>query len=248
MKKKHAVILFGPPGSGKTSVVRSLSINRGVAIIETGNLLEREVRLGTPVGQQIKLGKAAGNLVSTNVVKDIVLAELKRVEREVVLFDGFPRHLEQVEVFFQLLQRLRLKLCSVLVLTLYLKTATQRIAGRRFCSGCGALYNLHTNPPKVARRCDSCGRQLLRRPDDRSEIVRRRFGTYRRETVPVIEFFKRKHAGLYWEESAAAPISEVGSRLSERLESCLRRNGKAQRIATKERSKLISGKSKKLRQ
>lgn len=184
----------------------------------------------------------------TDVVKDIVLVELKRVEGDVVLFDGFPRHLEQVEVFFQLLRRHRLKLCSVLVLTLDLKTATQRIAGRRFCSGCGALYNLHTNPPKVARKCNSCRRQLLRRPDDRSGIVRRRFGTYRRETVPVIEFFKRAHAGLYWEESAAAPISEVGSRLSGRLESCLRRNGKAQRIETKESSKLIAGKSKKLKQ
>ena len=248
MKKKYAGILFGPPGSGKTSVVRSLTINRRVAIIETGNLLEREVQLGTPVGRQIKLDKAAGNLVPTDVVKAIVLAELKRVEGDVVLFDGFPRHLEQVEVFFQLLRRHRLKLCSVLVLTLDLKTATQRIAGRRFCSGCGALYNLYSNPPKVARKCDSCRRQLLRRPDDRSEIVRRRFGTYRRETVPVIEFFKREHAGLYWEESAAAPISEVGSRLSERLESCLKRHGKAQRIATKERSKLISGNSKKLKQ
>lgn len=223
MKKKSAVILFGPPGSGKTSVVRSLTINRRVSIIETGNLLEREVRLGTSAGQQIKLDKAAGNLVSTDVVIDIVVAELKEVQGEVVLFDGFPRHLEQVEVFFQLLKRHRLKLCSVLVLTLDLKTAAQRIAGRRFCSGCGALYNLHTNPPKVARKCDSCKRQLLRRPDDRPEIVRRRFGTYRRETVPVIEFFKRKHAGLYWEASAAAPISEVGSRLSKQLERCVER-------------------------
>lgn len=218
MKKKCAAILFGPPGSGKTSVVRSLTINRHIAVIETGNLLEREVRLGTPVGRQIKLDKAAGNLVSTNVVKAIVLAELKRVQGEVVLFDGFPRHLEQVEVFFQLLKRHRLELCSVLVLTLDLKTATRRIAGRRFCPGCGALYNLHTNPPKLARKCDSCGRQLLRRPDDRPEIVRRRFGTYRRETIPVTEFFKREHPDLYWEELATAPISAVGSRLSKRLD------------------------------
>ncbi len=229
MKKKYAGILFGPPGSGKTSVVRSLTINRRVAIIETGNLLEREVQLGTPVGRQIKLDKAAGNLVPTDVVKAIVLAELKRVEGDVVLFDGFPRHLEQVEVFFQLLRRHRLKLCSVLVLTLDLKTATQRIAGRRFCSGCGALYNLYTNPPKVARKCNSCRRQLLRRPDDRQEIVRRRFGTYRRETIPVIEFFKREHPDLYSEELAAAPISDVGNRFSKRLASCLRRISTAQR-------------------
>jgi adenylate kinase len=217
MKTKCAVILFGPPGSGKTTEVRSLNVNRHIAVIETGNLLEREVRLGTPVGQRIKLDKAAGNLVPTDMVKDVVLAELKRVEGEVVLFDGFPRHLEQVAVFFQLLKLRRLKLCSVLVLTLNLQIAIQRIAGRRLCPGCGTLYNLHTNPPKFASKCDICGRKLRQRPDDRPEIVRHRFRTYQRETVPVIEFLKCKHAGLFCEESAAAPIGEVGSRLSERL-------------------------------
>lgn len=228
MKTKYAVILFGPPGSGKTSVVRSLTLNRRVAIIETGNLLAREVRAGTRIGRQIKQDKAAGKLVPTDVVKDVVRAELKRVAGEVILFDGFPRHLEQVQVFLQLLKRHHLKLGLVLVLNLDLRTATQRIAGRRFCPGCGALYNLHTDPPKVARKCDSCGRQLLRRPDDRAEIVRRRFGTYRRETVPVIEFFKLKHPGLCLEEPSGAPSSEVGSRLSKRLEK-LPPHGKSQR-------------------
>jgi adenylate kinase len=225
MKKQHAVILFGPPGSGKTSMVRSLTIRRPMAIIETGNLLEREVRLGTPVGQQIRRDKAAGNLVSTDVVKDIVLVELKRVQGEIVLFDGFPRHLEQVEVFFQLLVRHDLNLCSVLALTLDLQIAIQRIAGRRFCSGCGALYNLHTRPPQLAAKCDACGRKLIRRSDDRPSVVRRRFDTYRRETVPVIEFFKRKHADLCWEEAAAALLSEVGHRLSKQLERCIECKG-----------------------
>lgn len=232
MKKQHAVILFGPPGSGKTSVVRSLTIDRPIAIIETGNLLEREVRLGTPVGQQIRRDKAAGNLVSTDVVKDIVLVELKRVQGEIVLFDGFPRHLEQVEVFFQLLVRHDLNLCSVLALTLDLQIAIQRIAGRRFCSGCGALYNLHTRPPQLAAKCDACGRKLIRRSDDRPSVVRRRFDTYRRETVPVIEFFKRKHADLCWEESAAAPLSEVGHRLSKQLERCIECKGIARATRT----------------
>jgi len=218
VKTECAVILFGPPGSGKTTVVRSLTSHRRVAVIETGNLLEQEVRRGTDLGRQIDAYKAAGNLVPTNIVKDVVLGGLERVRGESVLFDGFPRHSEQVEVFFQLLQSHQLALCAVLVLTLNFETAVQRLAGRRLCPGCGALYNLHMNPPRSPGKCDECGRELIQRRDDRPEIVRHRFDNYQLETVPVIEFFKREHPDLCLEESAAAPMHEIGNRVRERLE------------------------------
>src|SRR6188508_2470212 len=118
MRTKCAVILFGPPGSGKTTVVRSMTGHKLIAVIETGTLLERQVQLGTDLGQQIKSYKAAGNLVPTNIVSDVLLAELEQIEGESVLFDGFPRHSEQVQVFFQLLRKHRIDLCAVLVLIL----------------------------------------------------------------------------------------------------------------------------------
>lgn len=220
MKTKHVVILFGPPGSGKTTVVRALPAKRQLTVIETGNLLEREIQLGTPIGRKIKRDKAAGKLMPTRIVRDVIQVALEKVQGEVILFDGFPRHLAQVEVFFQLLEPRHWKLCSVLALTLDLSIAIQRIAGRRFCPGCGALYNLHTQPPQTARKCDACGRQLRRRPDDRPEVVRRRFATYQRETVPVIEYFQRQHAALCWEESAAQPLEAIARRLSRRLAKC----------------------------
>ena len=216
-KTKCAAILFGPRGSGKTTVVRSMTSHHRMAVIETGNLLERQVQLGTDLGQQIKFYKAAGNLVPTNIVSDILLAELGRMEDESVLFDGFPRHFEQVEVFFRLLRKHGIELCAVLILTLDYQTAVQRLAGRRVCPACGSLYNLHSNPPRSAGKCDRCGRELIQRPDDREEIVRHRFETFERETLPVIKFFTREHQGLIMEESATAPMNEIGNRLIERL-------------------------------
>lgn len=218
MRTKCAAILFGPPGSGKTTVVRSITSHQQMAIIETGNLLERQVQLGTDLGQQIGLFKAAGNLVPTNIVSEVLMAEVERIEGWCVLFDGFPRHLEQVEVFFRLLRTHGIELCAVLVLTLDYPTAVQRLAGRRVCPGCGSLYNLHSNPPRFAGKCDRCGNELIQRLDDREQIVRHRFATYQRETMPVIEFFKREHPSSILEESATAPMNEIGNRLIHRLE------------------------------
>lgn len=226
MRRKCAGILFGPPGSGKTTVVRALTSHRFMDVIETGNLLEQEVRLGTDLGRQIDSYKSAGNLVPTSIVKDVVLGALERVRGESVLFDGFPRHSEQVEVFCQLLQVHQLELCVVLILTLDVETAIQRLAGRRLCPGCGALYNLHTKPPRSAGQCDGCGRELIQRKDDRPEIVRHRFDTYQLETVPVIEFFKREFPGICLDESAAAPMHETGNCARERLEHFMRQRRK----------------------
>jgi len=233
MKTECAVILFGPPGSGKTTVVRTLTSRRPLAVIETGNLLEQEVRQGSDLGRQIDSYKAAGNLVPTSIVKAVVLGGLERVRGESVLFDGFPRHSEQVEVFFQLLAAYQLELGAVLVLTLEVEIAIQRLAGRRLCPGCGRLYNLHTNPPRSAGQCDACGRELSQRKDDRPAIVRHRFDTYHRETVPVIEFFKRAHPGLCLEESAAAPAQEIENRIGERLDRILGQRGKSMTSAAR---------------
>lgn len=198
-----------------------MSSHQQIAVLETGNLLERQVQLGTDLGQQIELYKAAGNLVPTSIVSEVLLAELERIQGEFVLFDGFPRHSEQVEVFFRLLTKHGIEFCAALILTLDYQTAVQRLAGRRVCPACRVLYNLDANPPRSAGKCDRCGNELIQRPDDREEIIRHRFDTYQRETLPVIEFFKHEHPSLCLEESATAPMNEIGSRLIERLEKVL---------------------------
>jgi adenylate kinase len=224
MNERCAVLLVGPAGSGKTTLARALStsgVGSGtemkIGVIETGNLLEAEIRRATPVGARIKPYKAAGELVPSQLVEEVISAELDRIQGCLVLFDGFPRSLDQVEVQSRVLKRHNRELCAVIVLVLELEVSIRRLSGRRICSNCGSLYNIYSNPPKQEGVCDRCGSQLIQRGDDREELIRHRFATYQRETVPVINYFKRECPQIVCEIPADAQPAEVLDQVRLRL-------------------------------
>ena len=216
-EKKCAAVLLGPPGSGKTTLARALAARSPISVLETGNLLGKEVRLDTQMGRQIKPYTVAGELVPLDLVKQVLSSELEKAKGNLVLFDGFPRSVEQLELFFQLLENHNLALCAVIILTLDAQAATNRLSGRRICSQCGTVYNVHTDPSKQPELCDRCAGKLTQRPDDRADVVTERFKIYERDTLPVIEFFKDKFGRLSWEESATEPPDQVLDRVWKRL-------------------------------
>lgn len=216
--ERAAVVLMGSPGSGKTTLARALAERTPISIIEVGNLLKREVQRGTKIGKAIKPFTSTGNLAPLEHVMEIFSTALQKAPEDIVLFDGIPRSTGQIIPFLKLLAEQGLDLRAVIVLTLDLKTALDRLAGRRICNKCGALYNVTERSAKQEKICERCGGELIQREDDREEIIRERFERFEHETLPVIEFFKKEFGELTWEQSATAPEKQRIERVWHRLE------------------------------
>ena len=84
---------------------------------------------------------------------------------------------------------------------------TNRLTGRWVCTGCGEIYNTYSRAPKVKAVCDICGWTLFHRSDDREELVRERFRTYKEETYPLVEYYKQ--IGIYHQVDGMRPIEQV---------------------------------------
>lgn len=185
------VILLGPPGVGKGTQGARLADELGWVRIATGDLLRGARREGTELGRKARDYMDRGELVPDDLILDLVEATVAGLDEETgIVFDGFPRTIPQAEGLDDLLPRYDRGVDRVVVLDADDEVLVKRIAGRRSCSECDAVYNVYFDPPETEGACDRCGGELRHRKDDTAETVRRRLEVYREQTRPLIRYYR----------------------------------------------------------
>ncbi|MDO9320129.1 MAG: adenylate kinase [Pseudomonas sp.] len=180
------VILLGAPGAGKGTQARFITEKFGIPQISTGDMLRAAVKAGSPLGLKVKGVMDSGGLVSDEIIIDLIKERITQADcAQGFLFDGFPRTIPQADA----LQEAGVSIDNVLEIAVDDEEIVSRIAGRRVHPASGRVYHTEHNPPKVAGVDDESGEELIQRPDDSEEVVRKRLALYHEQTKPLVAFY-----------------------------------------------------------
>lgn len=215
------VLLLGAPGVGKGTQAQLLMAAFGIPQISTGDILRSNIAQGTALGLSAKSLVDAGQLVSDDLVVEMVKNRLSAsdVERGYIL-DGFPRTLNQAEALDIFLAGEKLVNDTLPVVAISINVGydelLHRITGRRTCPVCKSIYNVYSNPPRVAGKCDIEGADLVQRPDDTEAVFTERMKTFTAQTAPVIEHYRNQ--GRFQEVNGDQSVDDVTAAIRQALE------------------------------
>ena len=180
------IILLGPPGCGKGTQAKSLKEKYNIPQISTGDILRAAVRDKTPLGVKAKEYMDRGDLVPDELVVQIVEDRLKNPDcNSGFILDGFPRTVAQAEA----LEKAGVDIDAAVSIVVEDEEIMKRLAGRRTCRNCSAMYHVEFDPPRKEGVCDKCGGELYQRDDDREETIKNRLNVYRAQTEPLIQWY-----------------------------------------------------------
>jgi adenylate kinase len=203
---RKIVILLGNPGAGKGTQAKEIVRSLRIPQISTGDMLREAMARQNGLGQEARRRMDAGELVSDTTVNSIVAERIVREDcGKGFILDGYPRTVPQAETFQQHLKRTdRLFVIEIRAEDSHI---LGRLVSRLMCPGCGEIYNTVSRMPRKAGSCDRCEEALIRRSDDREELILERFKIYREETFPLVEHYRK--TGCYHRVDGLRPIHEV---------------------------------------
>lgn len=180
------IILFGMQGSGKGTQGKILAEKYKLKIFEMGGALRTMIASGTELGNKIKSTVESGQLVSDEIIMQVVEAFLsEQAKDQSLLFDGIPRTMPQANALLALLKTHGREAFGVHI-KLDEMEAIKRLTSRRVCGNCKTVYPGFYEGDK----CKECGGELQIRSDDSNlDSIKTRIESFKKETIPVIESF-----------------------------------------------------------
>jgi len=187
------IVLFGPPGSGKGTQAEKLVNDLNLIKVSTGDLLREEIDRNSDLGRKIKKTITKGKLASDDIINKLIETIISNKNfHNRIIFDGYPRNLNQAKNLDSLLKKYNQKISNVISLVIDKKTLIKRILGRQICSKCNLTFNKFFYPSKKdEHKCDS--KYLKTRTDDNKETIDNRYQIYIKETLPVLKHYENQN-------------------------------------------------------
>ena len=206
------IIMLGAPGAGKGTQAKQIAAKYNIPHISTGDIFRANIKNGTELGKKAKTYMDKGLLVPDELVVDLVVDRVadKDCENGYVL-DGFPRTIPQAEALDAALAKNGDKMEYAINVEVPDENIVKRMSGRRACVACGATYHIEHIPPKTEGICDTCGKELILRDDDKPETVLNRLNIYHEQTQPLIDYYNTK--GILKEVDGTKDMADVFSEI-----------------------------------
>ena len=205
------VIFLGAPGAGKGTQAVRVAQELKLAHVASGDLFRQALGKDTELARQAKYYMEKGALVPDEITIQMILERIGEPDCEHgVIFDGFPRNLNQAEALDEALEQHGKMIDKVVYIKVSEEELLKRLSGRWICRQCQAPYHATSSPPKIEGKCDRCGGELYQRSDDTVETVKKRLEVYFAETAPLIEYYTR--AGKLLAVEGEGSVDEVADR------------------------------------
>lgn len=181
------LVLMGCPGAGKGTQSAKLKERFDLTHVSTGDVLRAEIASGSALGKQVADIINQGNLVPDGLMISM-LENIVASTRKGIIFDGFPRTVAQAEALDDMLKRVNRQVTHVIMIDLPESEVVSRICSRRQCKACKAIVRVDAKQP--FEKCPFCNGELYTRQDDTEERAKHRLAVYRRDTLPVENYYR----------------------------------------------------------